>query len=252
MKKYLLSAMIVTGLLLSISSCKNKGGVDNYQLKTTIDSVSYIIGTDIGKDFKGRGIETVPEALAKGIKDALKDEKNLLIKDEAKMRIIMAFQQEMQKKMEGEKSKKAAENKKKSEAYLNENKNKQGVKVTPSGLQYKMIVEGKGKAPKTYDTIVVHYKGKLVDGTEFDNSYSRNQPAKQPLDAFIPGWKEGILLLKEGGKIELAIPPELAYGDQGAGDVIPGGSVLLFEVELLKVIPGNPNAKPKENPMMKK
>jgi FKBP-type peptidyl-prolyl cis-trans isomerase FklB len=231
--------------LMVMSSCSKMGGYNKYTLKTTIDSVSYIIGTDIGKDFKSRGMEASPEAMAKGISDAMTEGKELVIPEKDKMRIIMAFQGEMQKKMEAEKVKKSDENKKKAATFLADNRKKDGIKVTPSGLQYKVVVEGKGNSPKEYDTIVVHYKGKLIDGTEFDNSYSRQQPAKQPLSNFIPGWKEGIMLMKKGGKIELFIPPDLGYGDQGAGEVIPGGAVLLFEVELLDIIPGNPAAKTK-------
>jgi FKBP-type peptidyl-prolyl cis-trans isomerase len=130
----------------------------------------------------------------------------------------------------------AQSGKDKGEAYLKENAKKEGVKTTASGLQYKITKEGEGKSPKATDTVVVHYKGTLLDGTEFDSSYKRNEPAEFPLNRVIPGWTEGLQLLKEGGKATLTIPSDLAYGKQGT----PGGPIgpdetLIFEVELIKV-----------------
>jgi FKBP-type peptidyl-prolyl cis-trans isomerase len=121
------------------------------------------------------------------------------------------------------------------QAFLKENASKPGVHTTPSGLQYKVITEGHGKSPKATDTVLVHYKGTTIDGTEFDSSYKRNEPISFPLNGVIPGWTEGVQLMKEGGKIELFIPSNLAYGSRGAGGVIAPDSTLIFDVELLKV-----------------
>jgi FKBP-type peptidyl-prolyl cis-trans isomerase len=121
------------------------------------------------------------------------------------------------------------------QAFLKANASKPGVHTTPSGLQYLVLEEGKGKSPKATDTVLVHYKGNLLDGTEFDSSYKRNEPISFPLNGVIPGWTEGVQLMKEGGKIRLFIPSNLAYGSRGAGGVIPPDSTLVFDIELLKV-----------------
>ena len=123
----------------------------------------------------------------------------------------------------------------KGQAFLKENAAKPGVHTTPSGLQYKVLTEGHGKKPSASDTVLVHYRGTTLDGTEFDSSYKRNDPISFPLRGVIPGWTEGVQLMKEGGKIQLFIPSNLAYGSQGAGGVIPPDSTLIFDIELLKV-----------------
>jgi FKBP-type peptidyl-prolyl cis-trans isomerase FkpA len=121
------------------------------------------------------------------------------------------------------------------QAFLKANASKPNVKTTSSGLQYLVLQEGKGKSPKATDTVLVHYKGNLLDGTEFDSSYKRNEPISFPLNGVIPGWTEGVQLMKEGGKIRLFIPSNLAYGARGAGGVIPPDATLVFDIELLKV-----------------
>lgn len=123
----------------------------------------------------------------------------------------------------------------KGEKFLKENATKEGVKTTASGLQYKITKEGEGKSPKATDTVLVHYRGTLLDGKEFDSSFKRNEPIEFPLNGVIPGWTEGLQLLKEGGKATLFIPSRLAYGPRGAGGVIGPDETLIFEVELLKV-----------------
>jgi FKBP-type peptidyl-prolyl cis-trans isomerase FkpA len=123
----------------------------------------------------------------------------------------------------------------KGQAFLKENAGKPGVHTTPSGLQYKVLTEGHGKSPKATDTVLVHYRGTTIDGTEFDSSYKRNEPISFPLNGVIPGWTEGVQLMKEGGKIQLFIPSNLAYGSRGAGGVIAPDSTLVFDIELLKV-----------------
>ena len=125
----------------------------------------------------------------------------------------------------------------KGEAFLKENGTKDGVKTTPTGLQYKIVKEGTGKSPKATDTVLVHYRGTLLDGTEFDSSYKRNEPAEFPLSRVIPCWTEGVQRMKVGGKSRLVCPSEIAYGEAGSPPVIPGGATLVFEIELL-AIPG--------------
>jgi len=123
----------------------------------------------------------------------------------------------------------------KGQAFLKQNADKPGVKTTSSGLQYKVITEGTGKSPSATDTVLVHYRGTTIDGQEFDSSYKRNEPISFPLNGVIPGWTEGVQLMKEGGKIQLFIPSDLAYGSRGAGGVIAPDSTLIFDIELLKV-----------------
>lgn len=123
----------------------------------------------------------------------------------------------------------------KGQQFLQENAKKEGVKTTPSGLQYLVLTEGSGKSPKATDTVLVHYKGTLLNGTEFDSSYKRNQPISFPLNQVIPGWTEGVQLMKEGAKYRFFIPSNLAYGPRGAGGVIGPDETLIFDVELLKV-----------------
>lgn len=119
--------------------------------------------------------------------------------------------------------------------YLKENAKKEGVTITKTGLQYRVLRKGKGKSPSKTDEVEVHYKGTLVNGTQFDSSYDRGQPARFPLNGVIPGWTEGLQLMKEGAKYELVIPSSLGYGTMGTGSTIPPGATLIFEVELLKV-----------------
>jgi FKBP-type peptidyl-prolyl cis-trans isomerase FklB len=233
MKKLLFIGVVAFSVVLLLGSC-NKGAKST-KLKTNIDSVSYLIGNDIGKDFRERGIEINPDAMARGFMDIMDTSRGLLIPEADKTKIMSAFQQEMQKKQMDEMMKKAEVNKKEGIAFLAQNKSKAGIKVTPSGLQYKIISEGTGKIPTPTDSVTVNYRGKLINGTVFDDSYERGKPATFILEKVIPGWTEGLQLMKEGGKAELYIPSELGYGDRGAGSVIPGGSTLIFEVELLKV-----------------
>jgi len=129
----------------------------------------------------------------------------------------------------------AQSNLEKGKAFLEENAKQPGVETTPSGLQYKTLTEGTGPSPKATDTVLVHYRGTLLDGTEFDSSYKRNQPIEFPLNGVIPGWTEGVQLMKEGGKTQLFIPSALAYGPRGAGGAIGPDETLIFEIELLKV-----------------
>ena len=176
-------------------------------LTTEKDKVSYIIGTDIAKNLKKQGIDIDPELLFKGLKDAFTDQK-LLLSDEEIQQIMTAFQQ----KMMAEQSKKAGElaekNQKEGEAFLAANKKKDSVITLPSGLQYKVIAEGAGKMPTLNDTVTTNYRGTLIDGSEFDNSYKRGEPATFPVSGVIPGWTEALQHMKVGAKWQLFVPFE--------------------------------------------
>lgn len=203
-------------------------------MKSQKEKMSYVIGFDIGKnmlaDFKQRGFDLDNVLLLKGLTDALNEKESALSQEETQS-ATQVFQQEMMEKQHEESS--AA--RKAGEDFLALNALKEGVTVTSSGLQYRILVEGTGKSPAPTNTVVVHYRGKLIDGTVFDESYTRGEPATFQLNQVIKGWTEGLQLLKEGGKAELFIPAELGYGDRGAGQVIPPGAALIFEVELIKV-----------------
>lgn len=191
-------------------------------LKSIRGKVCYGIGMSIGANFKSQGIDTDMECLMQGIRDALEGKKAAIPEEE-----IQAAMQAYQKQLEGKKRKVG-------EDYLAENKKKPGVKTTETGLQYKVLKEGKGPIPKKTDSITAHYKGTLIDGTEFDSSIKRGQPAKFPVNRVIPGWTEALQLMPVGSKWELVIPSDLAYGPQGTPG-IPPHATLVFEVELLSI-----------------
>jgi FKBP-type peptidyl-prolyl cis-trans isomerase len=205
-------------------------GCDKPDLKSDKGQYSYAIGYQVAKNMKSQGVEIDSKAFAAAVKDVMAGKDPAL--NENDMRDAMRKMAEGRREKDKQKS---DENLKKSEEYLAANKAKDGVKTTASGLQYKVISEGKGKMPTDNSLVEVHYKGTLIDGTEFDSSYKRNSPAQFPVKGVIPGWTEALKLMKEGSKYELYIPPALGYGEQG-NPSIPGNSALVFEVELLKII----------------
>jgi FKBP-type peptidyl-prolyl cis-trans isomerase FklB len=222
-------------------------------LKEQKEKVSYSIGVNIGKSMKRDGIDVNPDLLAQGIKDALSGGK-ILLSDEEMGATFAALQKEMAaKQAEGRKAL-AEKNLKEGEKFLAENAKKAGVVTQPSGLQYKVITDGTGKKPKLTDTVTVHYRGTTIDGTEFDSSYKRNEQAIFPVQGVIPGWTEGISLMKVGSKWQLFIPPKLAYGEEGAGEIIGPNATLIFEVELFDTkdaAAANPAEKTKAAPAKK-
>ena len=226
---HVLGTMLIVLLLATPAFAQKK-----VELKTAKDKLSYSIGFDMGSSIKRNGIDVDPNILTKAIKDSLSGGKSLMTEQEMR-EAIGALQKDMAAKRQ-EKMKAAGEkNKKEGEAFLAENKKKEGVTTLPSGLQYMILAEGTGKQPKATDTVTVQYRGTLIDGTEFDSSYKRGQPATFTLNQVIKGWTEGVQLMKEGGKIRLFVPSELAYGDRGAGAQIGPNADLVFEVELLSV-----------------
>lgn len=203
-------------------------------LETEAQNVGYAIGMNIGMNMKMQELDIDPEQVAAGLVAAFKGEPTLMDEDQM-AQILMAFQQQMQARDMEKMAAEATVNAVASQKYLEENSKKKGVVTTETGLQYRVLSEGKGVSPKADSTVDVHYRGTLVDGTEFDSSYSREEPATFPVGNVIPGWTEALQLMKEGAKWEIVIPAELAYADQGAPPVIPPSSALIFEVELLKV-----------------
>ncbi len=203
-------------------------------LKTEKDKVSYIIGTDIAKNLKKQGIDIEPDMLFKGLKDEFTDQK-LVLSDSEIQQVMLAFQQEMMAKQSKQAGEAAEKNQKEGADFLAANKKKDSVITLPSGLQYKVLVEGSGKTPTISDTVTTNYRGTLIDGTEFDNSYKRGEPATFPVRGVIPGWTEALQHMKVGAKWLLYVPSNLAYGEQGAGQTIGPNATLIFEVELLSI-----------------
>jgi len=203
-------------------------------LKTKKDKVSYVIGVNVGKGMQQQSIDIDPDIFAKGLKDAMTGAKTAMT-DEEMRQVMTAFQNEMTKK-QADKMKVAGEkNKKEGEAFLAANKKKEGVKTLSSGLQYRVTKEGTGQTPKLTDTVTANYRGTLIDGTEFDSSYKRGEPAKFPVRGVIAGWAEALQLMKVGSKWQLFIPPNLAYGERGAGTVIGPNATLIFDIELISI-----------------
>ena len=206
------------------------------ELKTETDKVSYSIGLDIGSTFKKQNMEVNLDLLIAGMKDAVGGKKPLLTDDQVK-ETMTAYSKSMMEKQAAKAKEESAKNAAAGEKFLAENKGKEGVKTTASGLQYKVIKEGTGAAPKETETVVVHYKGTLIDGKEFDSSYKRNEPATFPVNRVIKGWTEGLQLMKPGSKYQFFIPASLGYGERGAGQDIGPNQTLIFEVELQSVKP---------------
>lgn len=228
MKLRLIAAL---GIMLLTSQVNAE---ENLVLKDQRDKISYSIGINMGNNLKRQSIDVNPDTLLQGIKDALSGGKALMTEQEIN-ETMTAFQKEMKAK-QVERSKELGEkNKKEGEAFLAENKKKDGVVILPSGLQYKVIKEGTGKTPKLTDTVTVNYRGTLIDGTEFDSSYRRGQPATFPANGVIAGWTEALQLMKVGSKWQLFIPYNLAYGERGAGRDIGPNATLIFDVELLSI-----------------
>jgi FKBP-type peptidyl-prolyl cis-trans isomerase FklB len=226
-----LRLLTILGIALLASPANSE---ENLVLKSQKDKISYIIGMDIGRNLQKGSIDFDPDILAKGIKDALSGGKPLLTEQEIR-ETTAVFQKQLMAKQEEVAKKLGEKNKKEGEAFLAENKKKEGVKTLPSGLQYKVIKEGTGKKPKITDTVTTHYRGTLIDGIEFDSSYRRGKPASFPVNGVIPGWTEALQLMGEGAKWQLFVPPNLAYGERGAGRDIGPDATLIFEIELISI-----------------
>src|SRR5437016_5417625 len=226
MKSILLSAVALSFAVSVLAEEKPP------QLKELKDKASYAIGLNVGFNFKRQNVDVNQDAFTAGFKDALSGRKPLMSEQEVRD-TMMAFEKDMQQKLTETAQKNAAE----AEKFLAANKTKEGVKTTGSGLQYKVLKEGSGAQPKSSDTVTVNYRGTLMDGTEFDSSYKRGQPATFPVSGVIKGWTEALQMMPVGAKWQLFIPPDLAYGDRQAGPDITPGSTLVFEVELMSIQP---------------
>ncbi len=223
--------VILAALIIISGACSNKG-VNNLKLENQDDSLSYAFGVDIYNNLKNRtDIEVDPMYMAKGMKDA-KEGNSIFIDAAAGGYIMMVMQERQEKQLEEEYKDYIAEN----EAFLENNKEKEDVTTTETGLQYKVVALGEGPKPGFRDTVLVHYVGKLINDTIFDSSVARGEPAEFKVSTLIKGWSEGLQLMPLGSKFEFYIPQELGYGTRGAGQEIKPFSTLVFEVELLDII----------------
>lgn len=196
--------------------------------------VSYIIGSNIGRQMKQDGLDLDVNTLMRGLNDGMLDAKSPFTEQEV-TQIMTQFQQIMQQQQAQKANAVGDKNKQEGAAFLAQNKAAEGVKVLPSGLQYKVLKAGTGATPKATDQVTTHYRGTLINGTVFDSSYDRGQPATFPVNGVIKGWTEALQLMKVGDKWQLFVPSELAYGERGAGADIGPSAVLIFEVELLGI-----------------
>lgn len=229
----LMAALFFAAALVACQS----GGDDlkNVKLETTQQKFSYGMGLQIGKMAKQQNIELDLAAYRAGLTDGLADAEQRVTQEE----LQVAFTEQQKAVAEQQKAKReqaGSKNIEEGKKFLAENAQKEGVKTTASGLQYKVIKEGEGAKAKLSDIVKVHYKGTLINGEEFDSSHKRNKPVEFPLEGVIKGWQEGLQLMNKGAKYELYIPEELAYGAGGAGKIGPN-STLIFEVELLDITP---------------
>ena len=210
------------------------------------DRASYVIGYNLGRSLKQNEVNANTDLLTQGLRDAISGAKGMLT-DEEMQATMQEFQQKVMAQQEAKQKVLGEKNKAEGEAFLAKNKARAGVKTTASGLQYEVLKEGTGPTPKATDTVTVNYVGTLVDGTKFDSSYDRKQPATFVLNQVIPGWTEGVQLMKVGSKYKFYLPAALGYGEKGAGGVIGPNAPLVFEVELVSIgqpeqAPGTPGA----------
>ncbi|MBN2419861.1 MAG: FKBP-type peptidyl-prolyl cis-trans isomerase [Deltaproteobacteria bacterium] len=234
--KSLLKTFLCITLIAFVLGCQDtKQQSDSAIPETDKDKMSYAIGVNMGQSISEIKDEIDLTMLQKGMSDKIQGNE-LLVSDEEAQALLRALSAKLNAKKQEEVALLAQKNLEAGKAYLEENKIKEGVITTESGLQYKIIKEGEGKSPKKSDRITVHYEGTKIDGSVFDSSYKRGEPVTFQIDRVIKGWTEGLQLMKEGGKYKLFVPADLAYGESGAGQQIGPNEVLLFDVEIVKVL----------------
>lgn len=231
--KGIFAGISMAGLCLVFNSASSSAA-DEMKLTEEKDKVSYSLGYQIGSDMKRQEVEINPQLLLQGVQHGAGEVDPLMSDDEMRQTLI-ALKQKVVAQQQQKAQEMKEENLRKGQDFLAANKTREGVVALPSGLQYKILVEGEGGSPKATDMVKVHYRGTLIDGSEFDNSIKRGQPAQFRLNQVIPGWTEALQLMKVGGKWQLFIPAELAYGERGASNLIGPNSTLIFEVELLEI-----------------
>jgi FKBP-type peptidyl-prolyl cis-trans isomerase len=226
-------AVVVVAFLPFLSWSADKAATPP-DLKTFQDKLSYVLGREVGQGLSESPSKIDVDLFMRGIQDTLNNRKSLVSPEEEEQ-IKTEFSTQMREAQAKKLAAMAEQNAKSEEAFLAKNKSQKGVVATASGLQYQILKEGTGAAIKESDRVKVHYRGSLIDGTEFDSSYARNQPAVFDVAGVIPGWTEGLKLMKFGGKYRLWVPSKLAYGARGAGQAIGPNSLLIFDVEPIEI-----------------
>jgi FKBP-type peptidyl-prolyl cis-trans isomerase len=247
MNRWIFAVVVISLSVPALAADPPAGNAPKQEFKTAKDKASYAIGLGIGRNMKHEGLALELSKLISGISDGLKDATPQLT-DAEMQSSLQDFQKELAAGRESETKVAGAKNKKEGDAFLAANKAKAGVTTTKSGLQYEILKAGKGQKPTKADSVTTHYRGTLLNGTEFDSSIKRGEPATFPVSGVIPGWTEALQLMPVGSKWKLYVPAELAYGANGAGPDIGPNSTLVFEVELLGVgqpeeagaLPANP------------
>ncbi len=220
--------IIGVGLLAGIAAAQ-----DSTAFKTQKEKISYALGMDLGSQLKKQSVELDPEVFGQGLKDSISG-KTLMTEQEART-VITELQNQLRQKQAEMAKVQGEKNKKEGDEFLAANKTKEGIVTLESGLQYKILTAGTGKKPTIDDTVICNYRGTLLNGTEFDSSYKRNQPATFPLKGVIKGWTEALQLMPVGSKWQLFIPAALAYGERAPSPDIGPNSTLIFEVELVSI-----------------
>ncbi|MFW6224963.1 MAG: FKBP-type peptidyl-prolyl cis-trans isomerase [Bacteroidota bacterium] len=235
-KHFILTILVGPILLISCNKQVQQAGM---ALETEKDTISYCLGINYAKSNIDNNFDTVSTAIIANAMDDVYNEDELKISEEDAAQILQQYYMKKRRKA-------VKENLRKGQEFLEQNKEKEGVKVTESGLQYKILKEGTGESPSEDSRVKVNYKGTFIDGDVFDSSYDRGEPATFEVNRVIPGWSEGIKMMKEGGKWKFFIPSDIAYGESGTRGIDPN-STLIFEVELLEVLPPQPEKQ--QNPM---
>ncbi len=237
-----MKSFLTTGLMMAVLSPLSFA--EKLTLESDTQKASYLIGRNIGQSMQADGLELDLDLLFAGLKEASAGTESQIADADAQA-VMQKFQQEMQAKAVAKQAEAAKANMEAGKAFLAENKEREGVTETESGLQYEVITAAEGDKPAATDTVKVHYHGTLTDGTVFDSSVDRGEPIEFPLNGVIPGWTEGVQLMPVGSKYKFYIPSDLAYGDRGSPPRIGPGATLVFEVELIEII--KPEA-PEETP----
>ena len=217
------------------AACAQDSAADEGTLDTAQEKASYAVGLSMGQNMRQQGADFDLELLFEGLRAGYEGTDARMTDDEAQQ-ALQAFQQEMMAQQQQKHQEQMTANKAAADAFFAENRAKEGVRETESGLQYEVLEEGTGDSPSADDTVTVHYRGTLLDGTQFDASYDRGEPATFPLGRVIPAWTEGLQLMKEGGKYKLYVPANLGYGERGAPPKIGPNAGLIFEIELIDVV----------------
>jgi len=230
-----IAALLKNGLMGAISSLMiaSSANLMAEPLQTLEQKASYAIGVNFVQSINVQGINLDTKSLAQGVNDSVNG--SLALSQEEMKQAFDEFKAQLLQQEQDAQQALAANNKQLGMDFLAQNKNKKGVITLPSGLQYKVLISGTGPSPKASDKVTTHYRGTLIDGTEFDSSFSRNKPATFPVNGVIPGWVEALQLMHVGDKWQLFIPSELAYGVRSIGQHIKANSTLIFEIELLKI-----------------